>query len=95
MSCEIVDPRTLLPLDEETIIDSVKKTSRLVTVQESAKAYGYGAEIIALVAENALEFLDAPVPGVGHVNVPIGINVNAHRLLELAALKAKATPLAQ
>jgi pyruvate dehydrogenase E1 component beta subunit len=71
ISCEVVDPRTLLPLDEETIIDSVKKTSRLVIVQESPKAYGYGAEIAAIVAENALEFLDAPIKRVANLGTPV------------------------
>jgi pyruvate/2-oxoglutarate/acetoin dehydrogenase E1 component len=71
ISCEVVDPRTLLPLDEDTIIDSVKKTSRLVIVQESPKAYGYGAEIAAIVAENALEFLDAPIKRVANLGTPV------------------------
>ena len=71
ISCEVVDPRTLLPLDEDTIIDSVKKTSRLVIVQESPKAYGYGAEIAAIVAENALEFLDAPIKRVANPGTPV------------------------
>jgi pyruvate dehydrogenase E1 component beta subunit len=71
ISCEVVDPRTLLPLDEDTIIDSVKKTSRLVIIQESPKAYGYGAEIAAIVAENALEFLDAPIKRVANPGTPV------------------------
>jgi pyruvate/2-oxoglutarate/acetoin dehydrogenase E1 component len=69
--CEVVDLRTLLPLDADVIIESVKKTSRLVTVQESPKAYGYGAEIVAIVAEKALEFLDAPVKRVANPGTPI------------------------
>jgi len=71
ISCEVVDPRTLLPLDEDTIVESVKKTSRLVIVQESPKAYGYGAEIAAIVAEKALEFLDAPVKRVANPGTPV------------------------
>lgn len=71
VSCEVIDLRTLLPLDEDTIIDSVKKTSRLVIVQESPKAYGYGAEIAAVVAEKALEFLDAPIKRVANPGTPV------------------------
>jgi pyruvate dehydrogenase E1 component beta subunit len=71
ISCEVVDLRTLLPLDEETIIASVKKTSRLVTVQESPKTYGYGGEIAAVIAENALEFLDAPIKRVANPGTPV------------------------
>jgi pyruvate dehydrogenase E1 component beta subunit len=71
ISCEVVDLRTLLPLDEETIITSVKKTNRLVTVQESPKTYGYGGEIAAVIAENALEFLDAPIKRVANPGTPV------------------------
>ena len=71
ISCEVIDLRTLLPLDEETILSSVKKTSRLVTVQESPKTYGYGGEIAAIIAENALEFLDAPIKRVANPGTPV------------------------
>ncbi len=71
VSCEVVDLRTLLPLDEETVLASVKKTSRLVVVQESPKAYGYGAEIAAVVAEQALEYLDAPIQRVANPGTPV------------------------
>lgn len=69
--CEVIDLRTLLPLDEETIISSVKKTNRLVTVQESPKTYGYGSEIAAVIAENALEFLDAPIKRIANPGTPV------------------------
>lgn len=71
ISCEVIDLRTLLPLDEETLLSSVKKTSRLVTVQESPKTYGYGSEIAAIIAEHALEFLDAPVKRVANPGTPV------------------------
>jgi pyruvate dehydrogenase E1 component beta subunit len=71
ISCEVVDPMTLLPLDEEKIINSVKKTGRLVIVQEAPKIYGYGAEIAALVAEKALEYLDAPIKRIANPGTPI------------------------
>ena len=58
---EVVDPRTLLPLDEETILASVKKTHRLVVVHEAVKFAGPGGEIAAMVAEKAFDYLDAPI----------------------------------
>ncbi|MDM8554640.1 alpha-ketoacid dehydrogenase subunit beta [Desulfococcaceae bacterium HSG7] len=61
ISAEVVDPRTLYPLDEEGIIQSVKKTHRLVIVHEEVKFAGSGAEIAALVAEKAFDYLDAPI----------------------------------
>ncbi len=61
ISAEVVDPRTLYPLDEEGIIESVKKTHRLVIVHEEVKFAGSGAEIAALVAEKAFDYLDAPI----------------------------------
>lgn len=71
VSCEVVDPRTLLPLDEDTIINSVKKTGRLVVVHEAPRRYGYGAEIAAIVAEKALEYLDAPIKRIGNPGTPL------------------------
>ena len=61
ISIEVVDPRTLLPLDEDTILESVRKTHRLVIVHEDVKFAGSGAEIAAMVAEKAFDYLDAPI----------------------------------
>ncbi len=61
ISVEVLDPRTLLPLDEEAILASVRKTHRLVIVHEEVKFCGSGAEIAALAAEKAFGYLDAPV----------------------------------
>lgn len=61
ISLEVVDPRTLYPLDMETIITSVKKTHRLVILHEEVKFAGSGAEIAAQVAEDAFDYLDAPI----------------------------------
>ena len=61
ISVEIVDPRTLSPLDEETILNSVRKTHRLVIVHEEVKFAGSGAEIAAMAAEKAFDKLDAPI----------------------------------
>lgn len=71
VSVEVVDPRTLYPLDLDTIVASVQKTSRLVIVHEEVKQGGVGAEISAQVAEHAIDYLDAPIIRVGAPFVPI------------------------
>lgn len=71
ISCEIVDPRTLVPLDKETILASVAKTHRLVIVHEDHLSYGWGAEVAALVAEEGLYYLEAPVKRICTLDVPI------------------------
>jgi pyruvate dehydrogenase E1 component beta subunit len=68
---EVVDPRTLTPLDKATITGSVKKTGRLVIVSEDCKTGGVSAEIAALVAEEALDYLDAPIKRVASPDIPI------------------------
>ncbi len=67
---EVIDPRTLKPLDEQIILDSVKKTGRLVIADTGWKTGGVGAEIAALVAEKALESLKAPVRRVAALDIP-------------------------
>ncbi|HEX7057156.1 MAG TPA: alpha-ketoacid dehydrogenase subunit beta [Bacilli bacterium] len=75
ISIEIVDPRTLVPLDEETIVSSVKKTGRVVVVHEAVKRGGFGGEIAAMIAESeAFDYLDAPVQRLGGLPVPIPYN---------------------
>lgn len=75
ISVEVIDPRTLVPLDEETIIQSVKKTSRVVVVYEAVKRGGYGAEIASMIAESeAFDYLDAPIQRVAGLAVPIPYN---------------------
>jgi len=61
ISCEVIDPRTLVPLDLETIINSVKKTGRLITVEEALHAGGWGAEIATQVTDQAIWYLEGPV----------------------------------
>lgn len=61
VSCEVIDPRTLVPLDLNTIMNSVKKTGRLVTVEEAVRAGGWGAEVATQVTENAIWWLEGPV----------------------------------
>lgn len=68
---EIVDPRTLVPLDKRTILNSVKKTGRLVIVDEDYERCGLAAEVAAIVAEEGLDYLEAPIRRVATPNVPI------------------------
>jgi len=68
---EVVDPRTLSPLDGKTILDSVRKTHRLVIVHEEVKFAGSGAEIAAMVAEEAFDYLDAPIVRVAAPFTPV------------------------
>ena len=69
---EVIDPRTLVPLDEEVILKSVRRTSRLIIAHEAVERSGWGAEIAALVAEKAIGYLDAPIFRVAAKNSPIG-----------------------
>ena len=69
-SVEIVDPRTLVPLDEPVILESVKKTGRCVVVYEAPKTCGFGAEIAAIVAEKAIEHLEGPIVRVAGFDTP-------------------------
>jgi len=71
ISAEVVDPRTTWPLDEKTIVDSVKKTSRAIVVDEGYHRYGVTAEIASVIAEGAFHYLDAPVKRIGAMHVPI------------------------
>lgn len=71
ISAEVVDPRTTWPLDEETIIESVKKTSRVIVMDEGYGRYGVAAELAAVIAEGAFYDLDAPVTRMGAMHVPI------------------------
>jgi 2-oxoisovalerate dehydrogenase E1 component len=79
ISVEVIDPRTLVPLDEETIVNSVRKTGRLVIAHEAVKRGGFGAEVAALVAEKALDYLDAPIVRVAARAVPMPYNDNLER----------------
>jgi len=69
---EVLDPRTLWPLDADAIIASVKKTGRLVTVHEAVKRFGFGAEIAAIIAESeAFDYLEAPIQRVAGAETPV------------------------
>ena len=71
VSVEVIDPRTLAPLDEDAILNSVGKTHRLVIAHEAVKRGGFGAEVAAMVSEKALDELDAPIARVGAPFVPV------------------------
>lgn len=71
IDCEVVDPRTILPLDQKTILDSVAKTRRVVIVHEAPKTGGVGGEIAAVIAEEAFGDLKAPVMRVGAPFTPV------------------------
>ena len=79
ISAEVIDPRTLVPLDEAAILDSVRKTNRCVVVHEAVKRGGFGAEIAAMVMEKAFDYLDAPVERVGAPDVPMPFNDTLER----------------
>jgi len=71
ISVEVVDPRTLLPLDEEAIVASVRKTTRCVTAHEAVTRAGFGAELAAIVQHGAFDWLDAPIERVGARFTPL------------------------
>lgn len=79
---EVLDIRSLIPLDKDAIIASVKKTGRILIVHEDKVFSGFGAEIAALISNEAFEYLDAPVKRVGSTFTPVGFN----RILEAAIL---------
>ena len=80
ISLEIVDPRTLKPLDTQPIIESVKKTGRVLIVHEACKTGGYGGELAALIAESeAFDYLDAPIRRLAGLDIPVPYNRELER----------------
>ena len=71
ISVEVVDPRTLQPLDEEALVSSVKKTNRAVVAHEAVTRMGFGAEVVAVLQEQAFDWLDAPIERVGAKFAPL------------------------
>ena len=71
ISVEVIDPRTLAPLDMETILTSLRKTMRLAVAHDAHRTLGFGAEIAARCMEEAFDYLDAPVERVAGTDVPI------------------------
>lgn len=82
LSVEVVDLRSLRPLDHETIVNSVKKTNRAIVFEEDWRSFGIGAEIAAVVQEEAFDYLDAPIKRVASLEVPLPYS----KPLEQAAL---------
>ncbi len=80
LSAEVIDLRTLRPLDIETVVASVKKTNRIVSVEEGWPFAGIGSEIAALIMEHAFDWLDAPVVRVTGKDVPLPYAANLERL---------------
>ncbi|HEV8112479.1 MAG TPA: alpha-ketoacid dehydrogenase subunit beta [Planctomycetota bacterium] len=80
IECFVVDLRTLLPLDEEGVLDAAKKTGRVVVVHEAPRFCGFGGEISALVAENAIEYMEAPIARVTGFDTPFPNTLEHHYL---------------
>lgn len=92
IEAEVIDPRTLVPLDGGTLIESAKRTSRAIVIDEGYRRYGVTAEIASIIAEGAFYYLDAPVARLGAMDVPIPFSPpledltipNEQRIFELA-----------
>ena len=80
VSCEVVDPRTIRPLDIDTIVNSVKKTNRVVVAEESHPVCSVGAEIATQIMERAFDYLDAPVKRISGADVPMPYAKNLEQL---------------
>ena len=80
VSCEVIDPRTIRPLDIDTIVESVKKTNRVVIAEESHPFCGVAAEISSEIIERAFDYLDAPVKRVSGADVPMPYAKNLEEL---------------
>ena len=71
ISTEVIDVRTTVPLDKQTIVESAKKTSRAIVIDEGYERYGVTAEIASVIADGAFYYLDAPVKRMGAMDVPV------------------------
>jgi pyruvate dehydrogenase E1 component subunit beta len=80
IECLVVDLRTLLPLDEEGVLEAAKATGRVVTVHEAPRFCGYGAEISAMIAENIIEYMEAPIRRVTGFDTPFPNTLEHHYL---------------
>ena len=79
ISAEVVDPRSLVPLDKLTIINSVKKTEHVLIVQEAIRRGGVGSDISSIIQEEAFDYLDSPVKILGGLNTPCPFNLNLEK----------------
>ncbi|MGH7340814.1 MAG: alpha-ketoacid dehydrogenase subunit beta, partial [Candidatus Rokuibacteriota bacterium] len=80
IECHVLDLRTLLPLDEEAVLEAVKRTGRAVVVHEAPRFCGFGGEISALIAEHAIEYMEAPVMRVAGFDTPFPNTLEHHYL---------------
>jgi pyruvate dehydrogenase E1 component beta subunit len=71
VSAEVIDPRTTYPLDKQALIESARKTSRAIVVDEGYERYGVTAEMASVISEGAFYHLDAPVKRIGAMDVPV------------------------
>ena len=78
IECLVVDLRTLLPLDEEGVLEAAKQSGRVVVVHEAPRFCGFGAEISALIAENIIEWMEAPVARVTGFDTPFPNTLEHH-----------------
>ena len=80
LDVEVIDLQSLRPLDSETIINSVKKTNRIVTVEESWPVSSIGSEVVNIVQKNAFDYLDAPIIKVNSADVPMPYSSSLEKL---------------
>jgi pyruvate/2-oxoglutarate/acetoin dehydrogenase E1 component len=81
ISCEVIDPRTLVPLDHETIVASVRRTNRVVIAHEAVERCGWAAEVCAVIQKEAFGHLEAPIERVCALNVPLPFNPELERMV--------------
>ena len=79
ISAEVVDPRSLVPMDKPTILKSVKKTEHVLIVQEAVRRGGVGSDISSIIQEEAFDYLDSPVKILGGLNTPCPFNLNLEK----------------
>ncbi|MBU2536577.1 MAG: alpha-ketoacid dehydrogenase subunit beta, partial [Chloroflexi bacterium] len=93
IDAEVVDIRTLKPLDEEIIINSVQKTGKAMVVYEACRTGGFGAEIAALIGEKAFDYLDAPIRRVASLDSPVSFNPGQEQYILVNPEKIRAAAL--
>jgi acetoin:2,6-dichlorophenolindophenol oxidoreductase subunit beta len=81
INAEVVDPRSLVPLDKTTLLNSVKKTEHVLIVQEAVRRGGVGSDISSIIQEEAFDYLDAPVKILGGLNIPCPFNLNLEKII--------------
>ncbi|MCF6361593.1 MAG: alpha-ketoacid dehydrogenase subunit beta [Cyclobacteriaceae bacterium] len=81
ISVEVVDPRTLVPLDKETILESVRKTEHVIIVQEAIRRGGIGSDIASIIQEEVFDYLNAPIKIVAGLNTPVPFNLNLEKIV--------------